>query len=759
MVDPKNAGLGRRQTCSHYTRQDSPPFFKWAPQPATAASMNRRHSSFLPRLLLIILLFIGNIHPHPGPPPAASKSIITWNCNGLRNSVHELSQYLDANGVKVACIQETKLTGGAPDPNFPNYAIVRRDRPTGGGGGLVTLIHHSLTYIELPSPFTDAHTECIVIKLTIAELELVITNIYIPPASSCAPGFAASLSPLLNEDHLILGDINGHADQWSIATEDARGISISDELDDKNFLALNDPDFPTRPSSDSSPDVAIVPASLALLLNYTVDTALNSDHLPIAVLVDDDSPPIRTARSFVSFRKADWKAFKKDTERQFGRLPLPSSCAQGEKVWRRVLQKASARHVPSGFVRSHVPDLGPAAKSLIRERDRRRQADPDDPALPGLSERILAAISQSSREKWMEAVKEADRKANPNCFWRLLRGLSGKRVRQHPNQPIKFHNKTYTKRGPIANQFCKQYVNGSMFRPSRNSRNVYRQLKSNALDSSYTPFTFESTLEAVKACRNSPAIGPNGLATLHIKHIGEKGLRFLTRLFNLSVRDASIPTIWKSATIIPVPKPGKSLDEGLSYRPISLLCPEAKILEHLLLPELRRALHLNTNQHGFRSNHSTVTALLPIVTTIAKGFNAPKPASRTGLLSVDLSKAFDVIDRDKLLLKVDETDMHPNVKRFLTAYMRDRKTRVSYQGSYSKWRKSRLGVFQGSKFSPWLYNFYVADWEPTTIMEDEVDQSYADDMHSGATSSEIPVIASSLNPGPKIWPTGLRRMQ
>merc|ERR1711911_138197 len=114
-------------------------------------------------------------------------------------------------------------------------------------------------------------------------------------------------------------------------------------------------------------------------------------------------------------------------------------------------------------------------------------------------------------------------------------------------------------------------------------------------------------------------VGPNELNIIHLKHLGPLGIKFLTRLFNLSVRKADIPAIWSSATIIPVPKPGKPLDQGNSYRPISLLCPEAKILEKLIQPSLAASLKPNQHQHGFRSSRSTVTALLPLVTAVAEG--------------------------------------------------------------------------------------------------------------------------------------------
>ena len=82
-----------------------------------------------------------------------------------------------------------------------------------------------------------------------------------------------------------------------------------------------------------------------------------------------------------------------------------------------------------------------------------------------------------------------------------------------------------------------------------------------------------------------------------------------------------------------------------------------------------------------------LTALLPLATGVARGFNATKPANRTGLLAIDSSKAFDVIARDELLWKVNNTNLHPNLKRWLAAYMRGLPRDL-----FSKWRKTKTGV-------------------------------------------------------------------
>ena len=162
------------------------------------------------------------------------------------------------------------------------------------------------------------------------------------------------------------------------------------------------------------------------------------------------------------------------------------------------------------------------------------------------------------------------------------------------------------------------------------------------------------------------------------------------------------------------------------------------------MPELNRALVPSTIQHGFRPRHSTITALLPVTTLVAQGFNTPKPAARTGHLSADLSKAFDVVDRVKLLRKVNATDFHPNLKRFLASYSRDRKFKVKYKEAVSKWRKSKVGVFQGAPMSLGLFNFFTSDWEPES-KEEEVDNAFADDIHGAASNPDTTVVADSLN--------------
>ena len=115
----------------------------------------------------------------------------------------------------------------------------------------------------------------------------------------------------------------------------------------------------------------------------------------------------------------------------------------------------------------------------------------------------------------------------------------------------------------------------------------------------------------------------------HLKHIGPLGHAFLTSMFKTALNKNIIPHTWKLANIVPIPKPNKDTNKGTAYRPISLLSVIAKTLEKSLLPYITANIPNTPMQHGYKTQHSTVTALHTLNNTVEKGFNQIAPPART----------------------------------------------------------------------------------------------------------------------------------
>ena len=96
-------------------------------------------------------------------------------------------------------------------------------------------------------------------------------------------------------------------------------------------------------------------------------------------------------------------------------------------------------------------------------------------------------------------------------------------------------------------------------------------------------FTSDQVTSAIMSCRNSRAYGHDSPITFHLKKLGPLATEHLTSLYNDSIKYCRLLWIWKTSLVIPIPKPGKDSLQGTSYRPISLLCPAAKVLEALIL--------------------------------------------------------------------------------------------------------------------------------------------------------------------------------
>ena len=160
---------------------------------------------------------------------------------------------------------------------------------------------------------------------------------------------------------------------------------------------------------------------------------------------------------------------------------------------------------------------------------------------------------------------------------------------------------------------------------------------------SYPPPHFANNYKVrrkISLLKQCAAPGNDGITSIMLRHLSQKALLYLTRLFNHLLHRGYFPNVWKHAKVIPNPKPNKPPTDPTSYRPNSLLSTTGKLFERIItnrLTTLLNQLHLIPDEEfGFRKKHSTVSQLTRITDYITHGFNLHK---HTGMASIHLEKS------------------------------------------------------------------------------------------------------------------------
>ena len=154
-------------------------------------------------------------------------------------------------------------------------------------------------------------------------------------------------------------------------------------------------------------------------------------------------------------------------------------------------------------------------------------------------------------------------------------------------------------------------------------------------------------------CKLNPSksTGTDNIPARFVKDAASVFKKPIGHIINLSIEKNVVPKDLKNARVVPLFKKHKRSEVG-NYRPVSVLSVVSKILERAVYTQLEDYLVkkklLFDFQSGFRSNFSTDSCLAYLTdyikTQTSKGLY-------TGMLMLDLQKAFDTVDHDILCKK------------------------------------------------------------------------------------------------------------
>lgn len=693
------------------------------------------------RLIMDIVLLFLNIRSLPQHKPLFETLLLEEKVHAfLLNETHLTAQ------------SKCKISGYQ---FIQNNSTIPAQRANGGValGFKPTIPHrmHHITQLNLP--------EYIISTLYFKNLYVTLVTIYIRPGHIIPLQFFQHISNNF-KTYIIMADVNIHS----------RSDRQKDQF--RNFITnstngiLQHLPKPTRPISQTTPDIVILSPNLIHRTHIEVLDTVGSDHVPIKITLhrqpsQQPNPPI--LRTTTRFDLANWNHYRDHISDRLESVQEPTNEEELYQTLNKItdtIQAASKRYIPTTKISSYQPKLPP---NYLTQVKRSRQAFRDyirtrNPASLQLHRQLQRSvhnyITAYKLRQWIKTCNQLRDTAHPTRFWKRFNILTGKRTKT--SYPLLQDDQLLQTDTDKANAFA-SYLQ-EIFRPTH--PHIERTHPANRLnitspalqphpehrvnENSYltAPITVNEIATTIARKKNT-APGMDSITYRHIKEGPLRLLQLIAAIFNFILRTGFIPAEWKTSKTLMFLKPDKPPSSVTSYRPIQLTPTLSKILERIIVKRLHVHLHdrnlLPIHQAGFRPGYSIQDQLLRLSNHITNHFNTCKPSC---LVLFDLEKAFDKVWHHGLIWKLLNFHLPIAYIRYIYNFITERLAYITINHSSSFPVFLQTGVPQGSALSPLLYILYCSDLPP--LPANIQLYQYADDTAFLATARTIQQINHTM---------------
>ncbi|MGL6120123.1 MAG: RNA-directed DNA polymerase, partial [Fusobacteriaceae bacterium] len=255
----------------------------------------------------------------------------------------------------------------------------------------------------------------------------------------------------------------------------------------------------------------------------------------------------------------------------------------------------------------------------------------------------------------------------------------------------------------------------------------------------------QTVFDSLKSMKMNSATGLDGVSYKMINFGKLILVPKLINLFNCIIKNGIIPNSWKKAKIIWIYKNKGDKNNPSNYRPISLLSCVSKLFEKCILTQINPLLDeiIPKFQHGFRKNHSILTALTEITDYIYNSIDNKKFAF---IIQFDIKKAYDSVNHH-LLTNILNTkfNLDTNSCNLFVNFFTGRKCCSFVNNSFSNESNLLIGLPQGSVLAPILFSIFISDITNLNLKGKPI--LYADDLQIlyNFSSNETNLIENHIN--------------
>lgn len=635
------------------------------------------------------------------------------------------------NFVDLCFVCETFLSEDIPDSYvaIDGFDIIRKDRmickcsnPVCSnlhkGGGILYYVKSYISYHVFDSP---PEYECLIVMFSLGSIKrrVILFGVYHPP------------NPIYDSQDFIsficykVNDLsNDYADAVIILLGDLNQLNIDPIILNTELKYFNI--APTRGSAHL--DKVLLSHSQYFVSIDAINTVTPTDHLAILLSPQVKTSPNRTPRSFYDTSFKNRAAFANAMEDIDFRFVFDSNSPDITDDFDTVIFETFKNCFPTVNVLMSDRDpawVTPYIKHLLVLKNRAKRRG-QLYKCQALEEKIRKHLTQNCKKGSKLWWKNIDNTTH--------RKYSNKKINYEVFDPELVNKALADRCTSDYTSFEQPYIDESDPRPEIPLAYVY---------------------ELLRSCKKT-ASGPNNIPYWVYSEFADILAEPLHYIWNLIISTGKIPSSYKSANIMPLPKVNNasSIDDirGIAVTNISARLHETAINNLFIKPSINDS--LDPYQFGFRPRLGTVDALLSIQHYVSQVLNDNQGAT-VHCISIDFSKAFDSVRPDIFMQKLTLLFSNTYIKRWFYSFLTSRSQRLVWNGCPLKFLTTNSGCSQGTVSGPVIWNIYSNDLQVNRSGFDSIIGSaapvfikYADDTNCLVTCHSNSYSSDKLN---SIW--------